>query len=152
MKGQNQYDTIFNDYYLPPFINVEHCGYLHFLTDDPYYEVHNYHILRNHYMFESSGFSGSNRPLDRAQPRYTDSLLTIQGIAIGNYSPKSINNKIVFLDWMHYRNHTDANYEDLLESFYNTHSKGKLKIINSTLDREIASLDLDTNYTLISQF
>ena len=143
-KGQN-----IENYYLPDFIDVELCGSLLFYDETGV----NYQLFmaRNHYSFYNTG-SNLNviQILDRAQPCYTDTLLTVQGIAIGvnykyllDYIPENISN-IALITTDEKITHISNNPID----FYNSTPKGKLKLMNSTLNREITSVDIDTNFVL----
>ncbi|MBO7277212.1 MAG: T9SS type A sorting domain-containing protein [Bacteroidales bacterium] len=160
VKGQNVSDTIFDDYFLPDYIDVEGCAQVMFsdINEDPMYEG----MVRNHYYFSYQGgpfrYNGQEYSgvLDRAQPCYTDTLLTIKGIAIGvhNYIyewVESYYTKLTFIlrgiGMTGYNYCIDAQrYNDALNS-YNSNPKGKLKIMNDRLDVEIASIDIDTNFS-----
>ena len=160
VKGQNVSDTIFDDYFLPDYIDVEGCAQVMFsdINEDPMYEG----MVRNHYYFSCQGapfrYNGQEYSgvLDRAQPCYTDTLLTIKGIAIGvhNYIyewVESYYTKLTFIlrgiGMTQYNYCIDAQrYNDALNS-YNSNPKGKLKIMNDRLDVEIASIDIDTNFS-----
>ena len=93
MRSQNVLDTIFDKYFLPDFIDVELCGSLLFY--DQTGDNINTHMARNHYAFDvtgrtydsiDGGWGRNSGVLDRAQPCYTDTLLTVKGIAVGvNY-------------------------------------------------------------------
>ncbi|MEE1225849.1 MAG: hypothetical protein UHM08_01975 [Bacteroidales bacterium] len=77
VKSQNT-----ENYYLPDFIDVDYCGSLSFY-DTASIDTQTY-MARNHYYFFATGYyPGISQRLDRAQPCYTDTLLTVQGIAIG---------------------------------------------------------------------
>ena len=165
VKGQNVSDTIFDDYFLPDYIDVEGCGSADFyegldsslIAGGP---ANNYYMKRGHYNFFGSGagiFSeeqGTWVPyiLDRAQPCYTDTLLTIKGVALGVYYPRIGNYhmnqkmKVILFEANNYNSTIPTN--DSLLGIYNSIPKGKLKIMNGTLEREIASTDIDTNFTL----
>ena len=144
-KGQ----TSSENYYLPDFIDVELCGSLSFYDETGV----NYQLFmaRNHYSFYNTGSNMCTiQILDRAQPCYTDTLLTVQGIAIGvnykyllNYVPENISN-IALIATEEKITHVSNNPID----FYNSTPKGKLKLMNSTLNREITSVDIDTNFVL----
>ena len=165
VKGQNVSDTIFDDYFLPDYIDVEGCGSADFyegldsslITGCP---ANNYHMKRGHYYFDMSGrwnFSEEQDAwvphiLDRAQPCYTDTLLTIKGVAVGVYFPRvasyHIDQKMkVILFEASYSVYPYPTNDSLL-GIYNSNPKGKLKIMNGTLEREIVSIDIDTNFTL----
>ena len=142
-KGQN-----IENYYLPDFIDVEYCGSLSFYDETGV--NYQYFMARNHYSFWNTG-SNMNvfQILDRAQPCYTDTLLTVQGIAIGvNYkellyqAPGANYYNIALLLTEERRA-----FRDLID-IYNSIPKGKLKLMNSTLNREITSVDIDTNFVL----
>ncbi len=151
VKAQNVLDTIFDKYFLPDFIDVEYCNSLLFY--DTINNTQDY-MARNHYCFSRTGGSFRTEDtrygilsgvLDRAQPCYTDTLLTVKGIAIGvNYRRllsfiDSTNFKIKLLF------NNEAAYMDIQE-YYNSIPKGKLKLMDSMLDREIISVDIDTNF------
>ena len=88
VKSQNT-----ENYYLPDFIDVEYCSSFLFYDQTDYNISH--HMARNHYNFwvtgasyetEQGDYGNNSGVLDRAQPCYTDTLLTVRGIAIGiNY-------------------------------------------------------------------
>ena len=159
-KAQNVSDTIFNDYYLPDFIDVEHCSSLLFY-DETDSNTNNY-MARNHYNFwmtggsyetEHGGYGDSSGVLDRAQPCYTDTLLTIKGIAIGvDYRQllreivRDEYSKILLLYSQRYMPICQTNSDPI--SYYSSTPKGKLKLMNNTLNREITSVNIDTNFIL----
>ena len=163
VKGQNVSDTIFDDYFLPDFIDVDGCGSTNFfegLTLDSLPNPwNNFFLKRGHYTFHSSGmwqFSEEQDTwvpytLDRAQPCYTDTLLTIKGVAVGIYylyDNPYVDTKMRCI--IYEANHAYYPYPsyDEFVGIYNSNPKGKLKIMNGTLEREIASIDIDTNFTL----
>ena len=159
MRSQNVLDTIFDKYFLPDFIDVELCGSLLFYDQTGYNISH--HMARNHYNFwvtgasyetEQGDYGNNSGVLDRAQPCYTDTLLTVRGIAIGiNYRQllelidKDEYSKIFLLYSDRYM--TICQTADPI-SYYNSTPKGKLKLMNNTLNREIISVDIDTNFIL----
>ncbi len=55
VKGQNVSDTIFDDYFLPDFIDVEGCGDVRFYDNidslNYPYEGNNFCLKRGHYFF-----------------------------------------------------------------------------------------------------
>ncbi len=160
VKGQNVSDTIFDDYFLPDFIDVEGCGDVRFHeelgSNLPDYN-NNFLLKRGHHFFLGSGhwhLDGTFYPfiLDRAQPCYTDTLLTIKGVAVGVYYPYDnpyVDTKMRYI--LYEANYATAPYPtyDYFLGIYNSNPKGKLKIMNGTLEREIASTDIDTNSVLI---
>ena len=144
VKSQN-----IENYYLPDFIDVDYCGSLSFY-DTTSIDTQTY-MARNHHCFMVTGkYEFIAQRLDRAQPCYTDTLLTVKGIAIGvnkrrllrevqGSAVPLINLKaglIVQEDRI-----VDTNY-------YNSIPKGKLRLMNNTLNREITSIDIDTNFVL----
>ena len=144
VKSQNT-----ENYYLPDFIDVEYCNSLSFY-DTTSFDTQTY-MARNHYYFYATGRSqGINQRLDRAQPCYTDTLLTVQGIAIG------VNNRVLIKSLQHAAFPVpslrvamiagDGNPIDI--EFYSSTPKGKLRLMNNTLNREIISVDIDTNFVL----
>ena len=160
IKAQNTNDTIFEDYFLHDFIDVENCGLGEFNTRDTWLS-----LARGHHCFVSTGYGGvypnSNLEeygyiageLDRAQPCYTDTLLTVKGVAIGvnRFFVMPYDGPFEFLTKFTFINPVDQNslgmtYQENL-NLYNSIQKGKLKLMNATLDREIASIDIDTNFT-----
>ena len=158
VKGQNVSDTIFDDYFLPDYIDVEGCASARF-----YEEIgglaDNYYMKRGHYFFSETGrwyldYYLPEYPyiLDRAQPCYTDTLLTIKGVAVGVYYPYNnpyVDSKMGLI--LYEASHATSPYPsyDYFVGIYNSNPKGKLKIMNGTLEREIASTDIDTNSVLI---
>jgi hypothetical protein len=90
--------------------------------------------------------------LDRAQPCYTDTLLTIKGVAVGIYYPYDnpyVDTKMRYILYeANYATNPYPSYDYFL-GIYNSNPKGKLKIMNGTLEREITSTDIDTNSVLI---
>lgn len=144
VKSQN-----IENYYLPDFIDVEYCGSLSFYDttsiDTQFY------MARDHYYFYATGYyKNIIQRLDRAQPCYTDTLLTVQGIAIGvnkrrllrevqGSAVPLINLKAGLI--LQEGRCLDTNY-------YNSIPKGKLRLMNNTLNREIISVDIDTNFVL----
>ena len=144
VKSQN-----IENYYLPDFIDVDYCGSLSFY-DTTSFDTQTY-MARNHYYFHETGRSmGINQRLDRAQPCYTDTLLTVQGIAIG------VNNRVLIKSLQQAAFSVpslrvamiagDGNPIDI--EFYSSTPKGKLRLMNNTLNREIISVDIDTNFVL----
>ncbi|MBQ2375403.1 MAG: T9SS type A sorting domain-containing protein [Bacteroidales bacterium] len=144
VKSQNT-----ENYYLPDFIDVEYCSSLSFY-DTTSFDTQMF-MARNHYYFYATGRSqGINQRLDRAQPCYTDTLLTVQGIAIG------VNNRVLIKSLQHAAFPIpslrvamiagDGNPIDI--EFYSSTPKGKLRLMNNTLNREIISVDIDTNFVL----
>ena len=145
VKGQDV-----ENYFLPDFMDVEYCGSLSFYDttsiDTQYY------MARNHYCFFGTGQDlGVTQVLDRAQPCYTDTLLTVQGVAIGvNYRRvlrgmvENVYPKIALIvnDGLFCYYHNNPIY------YYNSTPKGKLRLMNSTLNTEITSVDIDTNFVL----
>ena len=144
VKSQNT-----ENYYLPDFIDVEYCGSLSFY-DTTSIDTQTF-MARNHYFFGVTGINKNlKQRLDRAQPCYTDTLLTVQGIAIGvnnrrmlrilegaNFSIPSLRVVMVVGDG-----------EPVDINFYSSIPKGKLRLMNNTLNREITSIDIDTNFVL----
>ena len=164
VKGQNVSDTIFDDYFLPDFIDVEGCGDVRFYDniDSLNYPNagNNYCLKRGHYFFANSGLwwysveEATSMPhiLDRAQPCYTDTLLTIKGVAVGVYAPfvnPYVDPKMRHILWEAYNASYPYPSYDYFLGIYNSNPKGKLKIMNGTLEREITSTDIDTNSVLI---
>ena len=144
LKSQNT-----ENYYLPDFIDVDYCGSLSFY-DTTSIDTQTF-MARNHYYFYTTGcYPGIIQRLDRAQPCYTDTLLTVQGIAIG------VNNRrmLRILEGAAFPVPSlrvamiagDGNPIDI--EFYSSTSKGKLRLMNNTLNREITSVDIDTNFVL----
>lgn len=141
VKSQNT-----ENYYLPDFIDVENCASLLFY-DTTGVDIQNY-MARNHYCFTTTGcYPGIIQRLDRAQPCYTDTLLTVKGIAIGvnnrrmlrllegaDFPVPSLRVAMIMGD----------GYPIDIE-FYSSNPKGKLRLMNNTLNREIISVDIDTN-------
>ena len=153
VKAQNT-DTIFNDYFLPDFIDVENCGLVEFNSVEDTWLF----LARGHHYFITTGLGGiyPNSSvegyipgvLDRAQPCYTDTLLTVIGVAIGvNRFASGIGSltKFTFINPID-QGSLDITYQENL-NLYNSIQKGKLKLMNATLDREIISIDIDTNFT-----
>jgi hypothetical protein len=154
VKAQNT-DTIFNDYFLPDFIDVENCGLVEFNSVEDTWLF----LARGHHFFITTGLGGiypnssveGHIPgvLDRAQPCYTDTLLTVIGVAIGvNRFASGIGSsltKFTFINPID-QGSLDITYQENL-NLYNSIQKGKLKLMNATLDREIISIDIDTNFT-----
>ena len=155
VKSQN-----IENYFLPDFIDVENCGLVEFNTGDTWLS-----LARGHHCFVSTGYGGiypnSNLEeygyiagvLDRAQPCYTDTLLTVKGVAIGvnRFFVMPYDGPFEFLTKFTFINPVDQGslemtYQENL-NLYNSIQKGKLKLMNATLDREIASIDIDTNFT-----
>ena len=132
VKSQN-----IENYYLPDFIDVEYCGSLSFY-DTTSIDTQTY-MARDHYYFYETGRAlGINQRLDRAQPCYTDTLLTVQGIAIG------VNNRVFIKSLQNAAFPVpsvrvamiagDGNPIDI--NFYSSTPKGKLRLMNNTLNRE----------------
>ncbi|MEE0889720.1 MAG: T9SS type A sorting domain-containing protein [Bacteroidales bacterium] len=142
-KGQSVSDTIFEDYFLPDYIDIDNCGLTLFSTGELDMR---YGMTRGHSFFSLTGaISGT---LDRAQPCYTDTLLTLKGVAIG------VNHLFSTYD-IFYSNlsHIVWETEGLSPAYFNqwiehydSIPKGKLKIMNGTLDREIVDIDIDSNF------
>ena len=82
-NSQNISDTLFNDYFLPDYIDIENCGSTIYRDSS----TSSVALKRGHYYFGRTGWlyttTTSEGILDRAQPCYTDTLLTIQGVAVG---------------------------------------------------------------------
>ena len=144
VKSQNT-----ENYYLPDFIDVEYCSSLSFY-DTTSFDTQTY-MARDHYYFYVAGYcQGIKQRLDRAQPCYTDTLLTVQGIAIG------VNNRVLIKSLQNVASPVpslrvamiagDGNPIDI--EFYSSTPKGKLRLMNNTLNREIISVDIDTNFVL----
>ena len=144
VKSQNT-----ENYYLPDFIDVDYCGSLSFY-DTTSIDTQTF-MARNHYYFYTTGcFGDIIQRLDRAQPCYTDTLLTVKGIAIG------VNNRrmLRLLEGADFPVPSlrvamiagDGNPIDI--EFYSSNPKGKLRLMNNTLNREIISVDIDTNFVL----
>ncbi|MEE1272150.1 MAG: T9SS type A sorting domain-containing protein [Bacteroidales bacterium] len=152
IKGQNSNPP--NDYFLPDFIDVENCGLVEFNSVEDTWLF----LARGHHYFITTGL-GAIYPnssvegyipgvLDRAQPCYTDTLLTVIGVAIGvNRFASGIGSltKFTFINPLD-QGSLDITYQENL-NLYNSIQKGKLKLMNATLDREIISIDIDTNFT-----
>ena len=142
-KGQSVSDTIFEDYFLPDFIEVENCGLTLFSTG--VFDMR-CGMARGHSFFSETGGIASS--LDRAQPCYTDTLLTVKGVAIG------VNQLYSTYDIFHSNlSHIVRGSEGIpsiyfnrLIEHYDSIPKGKLKIMNGTLDREIVDIDIDSNF------
>ena len=153
MKAQNSNPP--NDYFLPDFIDVENCGLVEFNSVEDTWLF----LARGHHCFITTGLDGvyPNSSvegyipgvLDRAQPCYTDTLLTVIGVAIGvnrfAFGIGSSLTKFTFINPVD-QNSLGMTYQENL-NLYNSIQKGKLKLMNATLDREIASIDIDTNFT-----
>ena len=139
IKGQNSNPP--NNYFLPDYIDVDFCS-----SAFNYYNENELCVLtRGHFHFLSTG--QGNSVLDRAQPCYTDTLLTIQGVAVGvNLTMNILEEYILSEQYM--TPQAKIKLISSWEAYFNfaTASKGKLKIMNSTLDRELASVDIDTNF------
>ena len=152
IKAQNSNPP--NDYFLPDFIDVENCGLVEFNSVEDTWLF----LARGHHYFITTGL-GAIYPnssvegyipgvLDRAQPCYTDTLLTVIGVAIGvNRFASGIGSltKFTFINPLD-QGSLDITYQENL-NLYNSIQKGKLKLMNATLDREIISIDIDTNFT-----
>ncbi len=139
VKGQNSNPP--NNYFLPDYIDVDFCS----SAFNYYNENEHNRLTRGHFHFLATGIG--NRIVDRAQPCYTDTLLTIQGVAVG------VNLKMALAeDLSNDYSLTSQQKKQLICPFENQElinaPKGKLKIMNNTLDREIASVDIDTNFIL----
>jgi hypothetical protein len=153
VKAQNSNPP--NDYFLPDFIDVENCGLVEFNSVEDTWLF----LARGHHYFITTGLGGiyPNSSvegyipgvLDRAQPCYTDTLLTVIGVAIGvNRFASGIGSsltKFTFINPID-QGSLDITYQENL-NLYNSIQKGKLKLMNATLDREIISIDIDTNFT-----
>ena len=153
IKAQNSNPP--NDYFLPDFIDVENCGLVEFNSVEDTWLF----LARGHHCFITTGLGGiyPNSSvegyipgvLDRAQPCYTDTLLTVIGVAIGvNRFASGIGSsltKFTFINPID-QGSLDITYQENL-NLYNSIQKGKLKLMNATLDREIISIDIDTNFT-----
>ena len=143
MKGQSVSDTIFEDYFLPDFIDVENCGLTLFSTGE--FDMR-CGMARGHSFFSLTG--GITSSLDRAQPCYTDTLLTVKGVAIGVnqlYSTYDIfHSNLSHIVWG--SEGIPPIYFNRLIEHYDSIPKGKLKIMNGTLDREIVDIDIDSNF------
>ena len=153
VKAQNSNPP--NDYFLPDFIDVENCGLVEFNSVEDTWLF----LARGHHFFITTGLGGvyPNSSvegyipgvLDRAQPCYTDTLLTVIGVAIGvNRFASGIGSsltKFTFINPID-QGSLDITYQENL-NLYNSIQKGKLKLMNATLDREIISIDIDTNFT-----
>ena len=152
IKAQNSNPP--NDYFLPDFIDVENCGLVEFNSVEDTWLF----LARGHHCFITTGLEGvyPNSSvegyipgvLDRAQPCYTDTLLTVIGVAIGvNRFASGIGSltKFTFINPLD-QGSLDITYQENL-NLYNSIQKGKLKLMNATLDREIISIDIDTNFT-----
>jgi hypothetical protein len=153
VKAQNSNPP--NDYFLPDFIDVENCGLVEFNSVEDTWLF----LARGHHFFITTGLGGiypnssveGHIPgvLDRAQPCYTDTLLTVIGVAIGvNRFASGIGSsltKFTFINPID-QGSLDITYQENL-NLYNSIQKGKLKLMNATLDREIISIDIDTNFT-----
>ena len=152
VKAQNSNPP--NDQFLPDFIDVENCGLVEFNSVEDTWLF----LARGHHYFITTGL-GAIYPnssvegyipgvLDRAQPCYTDTLLTVIGVAIGvNRFASGIGSltKFTFINPLD-QGSLDITYQENL-NLYNSIQKGKLKLMNATLDREIISIDIDTNFT-----
>ena len=144
VKSQNT-----ENYYLPDFIDVDYCGSLSFY-DTASIDTQTY-MARNHYYFYTTGcYPGIIQRLDRAQPCYTDTLLTVKGIAIGVNKRRLLrilegaafpvpSLRVAMIAG-------DGNPIDI--EFYSSTPKGKLRLMNNTLNREIISVDIYTNFVL----
>ncbi len=145
VKGQD-----IENYFLPDFIDVEYCGSLSFY-DTTSIDTQTY-MARNHYfVFATGDYAGiKQQQLDRAQPCFTDTLLTVQGIAIGVNNRRMLkilqNSSIPLMYLKSYMIVQEAHMENA--NYYNSVPKGKLRLMNSTLNTEITSVDIDTNFIL----
>jgi hypothetical protein len=144
VKSQNT-----ENYYLPDFIDVEYCGSLSFY-DTTSIDTQMF-MARDHYYFYATGYyKNINQRLDRAQPCYTDTLLTVQGIAIGvnnRFFINSLQNAAFPAPSLRVAMITGKGNPIDIE-FYSSTPKGKLRLMNNTLNREIISVDIDTNFVL----
>ena len=145
VKGQD-----IENYFLPDFIDVEYCGSLSFY-DTTSIDTQTY-MARNHYFVFATGDYADikQQQLDRAQPCFTDTLLTVQGIAIGVNNRRMLkilqNSSIPLMYLKSYMIVQEAHMENA--NYYNSVPKGKLRLMNSTLNTEIISVDIDTNFIL----
>ena len=159
-------DTIFNDYFLPDFIDIDSCVSTNFLNlENSFYN----YINIEYCCFVTTGVFYYNDyqsyVFDRAQPCYTDTLLRIQGIAVGvNYLFYPMNNIEQPISQEHFPSFQKVEaicpisqviqgeeteiQANILKENYNNIEKGKLKIMNHTLEEEIASLKIDTNFNI----
>ena len=141
IKGQSVSDTIFEDYFLPDYIDVDNCGATLFSTGELDMR---YGMTRGHYFFALTG--AISDALDRAQPCYTDTLLTLKGVAIGTnhlFSTYDIfHSNLSHIVW----GSEEVFYFNQLIEHYDSIPKGKLKIMNGTLNSEIISIDIDSNF------
>ena len=139
IKGQNSNPP--NNYFLPDYIDVDFCS----SAFNYYSENEVCRLTRGHFHFLSTG--QGNSVLDRAQPCYTDTLLTIQGVAVGvnlkMMIASDLSNDYSLTSWQKKQLICPTENQELINI-----PKGKLKIMNSTLEREIASVDIDTNFIL----
>ena len=166
-KSQNN-DTVFNDYFFPNYITEDFC------TTPYYLDINNsaYHYLnRGHHYFVIEGYwdwyDWYSYVLDRAQPCFTDTLLTIKGVAVGiNYLYYPISNFLSPPQELYFPSFQKVEMitplvrilevigveamADSVRRHYNNIEKGKLKIMNGTMEHEIASVDIDTNFNLIA--
>ena len=123
VKSQN-----IENYYLPDFIDVENCASLLFY-DETSVNISNY-MARNHYSFYTTGWDAImynlEQRLDRAQPCYTDTLLTVKGIAIG------VNNRYLLssIDIPSLKKAMVV-HESTYPDYYDGIPKGKLKLMNN---------------------
>ena len=138
VKGQNSNPP--NNYFLPDYIDVDFCS-----SAFNYYNYTEHNgLTRGHFHFLSTG--QGHKILDRAQPCYTDTLLTIQGVAVGVNLGMGHPDLSEFYQLSSYQKKVLICPPENIEGI--NISKGKLKIMNNTLDREIASVDIDTNFIL----
>ena len=136
VKGQNSNPP--NNYFLPDYIDVDFCS-----SAFNYYNYAEHNgLTRGHFHFLSTG--QGHKILDRAQPCYTDTLLTIQGVAVGVNLGMGHPDLSEFYQLSSYQKKQLICPPENIEGI--NISKGKLKIMNNTLDREIASVDIDTNF------
>ncbi len=139
IKGQNTNPP--NNYFLPDYIDVDFCS----SAFNYYNENEVCRLTRGHFHFLAAG--SGYQVLDRAQSCYTDTLLTIQGVAVGvnlkMMIASDLSNDYSLTSWQKKQLICPPENTELINA-----PKGKLKIMNSTLDREIASVDIDTNFIL----
>ncbi len=138
---KSQTTTPPDNYFLPDYIDVDYCS-----SAFNYYNYTEHNgLTRGHFHFFHTGLG--YKIVDRAQPCYTDTLLTIQGIAVGVNLIRGLNVTSTQLsngeltDYQKKQIICPAENQELINA-----PKGKLKIMNNTLDREIASVDIDTNF------
>ena len=138
---KSQTTTPPDNYFLPDYIDVDYCS-----SAFNYYNYTEHNgLTRGHFHFFHTGLG--HKIVDRAQPCYTDTLLTIQGIAVGVNLIRGLD---VTSTQLSNGDLTDYQKKHIVcppenQELINA-PKGKLKIMNGTLDREIASVDIDTNF------